>query len=280
MLVLLKYLTFHLGFARFFGVCLQTPWMTTREKSLTYGFTFLNFLLMPIFIALLVRIAFSSNRLQESSEIMGILLIFAIFINGLIIVMETFLTKHQQYRFWNLNKKIEKQYFKHSPNFTKNYEVLSKSVKYKFYIVFFSSFAVESALVIAAYCFGEFLKIGKTWAHIMLFNMYGVLVGKMKHLSHLLTVEILNMHIRLFNEKLYTLKRIQKFSTSPEIADELNFVKFTHGYIWEATCSANYCHRWSQLSNIAENSFKILSGFYWIYFDIKYSDWPNCLGGF
>uniref|UniRef100_A0A240SXZ3 Gustatory receptor n=1 Tax=Lutzomyia longipalpis TaxID=7200 RepID=A0A240SXZ3_LUTLO len=260
-----NYLSFALNFLRFFGIPLQTPQTSKRTKIFIRICTIFALIAIPI-CGVLTFIAVTARYFNEILVYVQLLIIF---FTAYIIVLEVVLTKAEQLRFWGFIKKIEELYLDGSLNLDLKYKKFSRYQIRRIVGMFIFTIAIYVFVVSVSRFFEDTENMATNWTVTWLFYYYAVLVARIRHHSHILVIQILKMHVEFFNEDLERMGKILKLSINKDVAKELDVIKFRHAYLWEAITSANKCHRWSQLFNIAEDLYMFIQSLYWTYICLK-----------
>uniref|UniRef100_A0A240SXV1 Gustatory receptor n=1 Tax=Lutzomyia longipalpis TaxID=7200 RepID=A0A240SXV1_LUTLO len=264
-----KYLDFYFNFLRCFGICLETPNMTERSKFLIYFWAISLLFFIPI-MGVWAILSMKISHLNETLIFVQIILVYSATFS---IVLETFLAKNHQFRFWKLIEKLEYS-MSETQNLIPEYRSFSCSTKRRILICFAYSVAIE-CFVVAMHKVYESRFDSIRWSIGWLVYYYFIAIGRMQNHNHILVIQILKMHAKFFNEDLRRTGRVLMNSTNQNVAKELNLIKFRHAYLWEAVETANKCNRWSQFFNIIQNFFLFTSAFYWAYIFVRIPNFFN-----
>ncbi|GAB0093653.1 hypothetical protein DMENIID0001_088240 [Sergentomyia squamirostris] len=113
------------------------------------------------------------------------------------------------------------------------------------------------------------------WRNGWIVCIYAAKACRTRHLSHVVAIEILKMHVMLFNKRLERMKVELKHLDTEDIIRELNLVKFKHTTIWELCNNINLCHMWSQFVNIIVNFFQFTCLTYYFYIEMMSKEYTQ-----
>lgn len=252
---------------RIFGICLQTPGMSRNEKILSYSFAIIGL----ICVISLSTIQYCNNNPMTGSDILNYIQGIWMHITHFVTIMETLSTQKRQIQFWYYLEKLEGYYKKDLENVKRCYITCKGNFIKKFWSLTGFSILIEISLFTLLYIFEKTheksIEDLQSWCFLIL----GVIAGRFRHLSHIFVIDILKMHIAIFNNSLAKLnkKNIKNFHKE-SIIEELNFIKFRHTYIWEICRNINSSHFWSQICNIFINFLQSTCICYYIYYHIVF----------
>uniref|UniRef100_A0A240SXP9 Gustatory receptor n=1 Tax=Lutzomyia longipalpis TaxID=7200 RepID=A0A240SXP9_LUTLO len=262
---LVKLFSFHFNFFRFFGICIHTPLMSWRVKFFAISSSIFGIVYTTIF----PLIVYLVNKPSRGIEIITFTEGIGLFVTHFIVNVETLCTRNQQLNFWVIVDKIEKQYTtKELEGIKRNYVSCRKMFDQKMWILLAISIGIEIILLYILlthrYSREQVIEDVPTWS----VYIFSVMVGKVRHLSHLLVIDILKIHLEIFNNSLVEFKENLKAFDHEALIGKLNSVKFRHTLLWELGRNINDCYQWSQLSNICINFLQFTSICYYIYFHV------------
>uniref|UniRef100_A0A3F2ZEI6 Gustatory receptor n=1 Tax=Phlebotomus papatasi TaxID=29031 RepID=A0A3F2ZEI6_PHLPP len=252
---------------RIFGICLQTPGMSHCEKILSYIFSIIGL----ICVTVLSTIQYYNNNPATGKDILNYIQGICLHITHFVVIIETLFTQKQQLQFWYYLQKLE-GYFKKDLEYAQRcYITCKRNVIKKFWLLTGFSILIETSLFTLLYIFDKTQEKSiedlQSWCLLIL----GVIVGRFRHLSHIFVIDILKVHIEIFNNSLAKLSRKNfKNFHKESIIEELNFIKFRHTYIWEICRNINLSHFWSQICNIFINFLQLTCICYYIYYHIVF----------
>lgn len=251
----------YLNLFRFFGICVQTPGMSSYTKIFSYSAS----ILAIIYVIPLAPILYFLTKPYKVTEIVDYIQCLCIYFTHLVLTIETLCTRNSQLRFWYYVKKTEGLYLNNIEDVTNAYAQFKKPVFQKILILLALSIVLEGYLVINYIVYKEQSNAVIYTLLPWLLNIYSVMAGRARHMSHILAIEILKMHIEIFNNSLIRLNRKFKKLDNTTMIEELNFIKFRHTFIWELCKSVNSCYICSQFVNIFVNFFQITCVSFYVY---------------
>lgn len=270
---LLKLLRPYLNYFRFFGICLQCPEMKFSTKFYTYGMAILSVLQA----LLLTPIMYFVMKPSSGQDIINFMLGIGIFFTHFVIVLETLLTKNSQLDFWYLLRKLERLYKRNFNDIEESYRELMISVKRKIWIISTISCTVEALTIASLIIVGKFDTENNASQYVWFLTLYSTKSVRTKHMNYIVAVDVLKMHVALFNKVLHRRKVDFKTMMKGDIVRELNLIKFRHTFIWELCRSINICHLWSQFTNIVVDFFHITCFCYNCYVQIVHTSYYQLL---
>uniref|UniRef100_A0A7G3B6J2 Gustatory receptor n=1 Tax=Lutzomyia longipalpis TaxID=7200 RepID=A0A7G3B6J2_LUTLO len=258
---LLKLFNSYFNFFRFFGICIQTPGFSKQTKTFSYFSSIFWLFCSFIFLILL----FFNHRETMRSETVHLIQALGLHLTHLTVILETLTTTNKQLYFWQNLKNIERFYDEEMTEVKLKYIQCKRIVVWKIWILLATSFLIETILVINLLLYYEW--IGPIMSDVFTWslNIVSVMVGRFRHMSHLLVIEILKTHLEIFNNSLVKLK-IKSFLGDKSLIEKLNLIKFRHTHIWELCKSINSCYLWSQMMNFLINFIRFTSICYYLYY--------------
>uniref|UniRef100_A0A240SXX3 Gustatory receptor n=1 Tax=Lutzomyia longipalpis TaxID=7200 RepID=A0A240SXX3_LUTLO len=270
---LLKLFNSYFNFFRVFGICIQTPDSSNRTKILSYcssifGLLYSSFLLFSLYIF---------DKPITGAGIVNYLQGICFFLTHITVMIETLATRKQQLQFWDFLKKIENLYGDEVEEIKLKYITCKRIVARKFWILLGFSIAIEiTLLAILIRNRSRGIQVMSDWETWVVFVL-SVVVGRIRHLSHLVFIEILKVHLEIFNNSLMKLKGNFNCLNTKLLIEELNSIKFRHTYIWELCQSINSCFQLSQLLNFFSDYLHLTSISYFVYLRIVYGKFDMIL---
>ncbi|GAB0093654.1 hypothetical protein DMENIID0001_088250 [Sergentomyia squamirostris] len=155
-------------------------------------------------------------------KIVDMLQAFGLLFAHIITIVETLLTRSDQLKFWIFLQKLEDLYGNDSGYIKSVYVDLKKSFFKKVWVLLGLSLVVELTLMISL-CFaldtkhqyGRNTNVGN-WG----ITIFAVKAGRGRHITQIMVVSILKVHIDIFNDHITMLKRNIK---NPNIQENFQF---------------------------------------------------------
>lgn len=220
------------------------------------------------------------NRVEEfempKRAILYIVIYYGVYFIHAIILLETLLTRQKQVDFWNTLLQIEGTYSR-DRNSLRGANI---NLKKKFLV-----------RILALSIFVAISKLGKLIINLSSDKNYhwiiiegGSLVSqeciRLTFFSHFLFVEIVRMHITLYNNKIQEITRKIKSYRQKEFFNELNVLIERHNLIWKLTNHLNSFFKWAQIICFLYNFFTMTNFLYWINFGATRGNFDQIISKF
>uniref|UniRef100_A0A7G3B355 Gustatory receptor n=1 Tax=Lutzomyia longipalpis TaxID=7200 RepID=A0A7G3B355_LUTLO len=243
-------------------MCIQTPGLSKRTKILSY----FSSIFWSFYACASLFLMYSINKSTIHSETVHFFQAIGLHLTHLTVMLETLATEKKQLNFWKNLKNIERFYGPELKDVKLKYIQCKRIVVRKILILLGISLLIESI-----YVTNHFYNHGRIETFVFdvlswILNIASVMVGRFQHMSHLIVIEILKVHLEIFNNSLMKLKGNINFFDDKSLIEELNLIKFRHTYIWELCKSINSCYLWSQMINFLINFLQLTSILYYIYY--------------
>uniref|UniRef100_A0A240SXX5 Uncharacterized protein n=1 Tax=Lutzomyia longipalpis TaxID=7200 RepID=A0A240SXX5_LUTLO len=245
---------------RFFGICLQTPDMSKSSKiSMIIS---VIFILTYTVVAPFYLIKSSTKQFKLSGKsLLFIIIYYGAFIVHALIIFETFFTRNRQFKFWNTLFEIENLNSNDKNRIQEANRCLKRRLIWSLLILTGFSLSCKFGLWII----NRVLKVRGDWFMIDVTTTISQECCRLNFFSHFLFVEILRMHVRLFNEKVKEITKACKKIDEGALVKELNLLKLRHNLIWKLNRKLNSFFQWAQPFNFLHYFLNITNLLYWIY---------------
>uniref|UniRef100_A0A240SXV6 Gustatory receptor n=2 Tax=Lutzomyia longipalpis TaxID=7200 RepID=A0A240SXV6_LUTLO len=235
--------------------------MTLQSRIYSYGMALFSF----IYSLSCIPIIYWLTTPTTGEEIMNFAQNVTITLSHLSIVLETVLTKNHQLQFWHLLGRLEDLYQGYSKEVSDAHCKLMRSVRRKFWAVVIMSCLINMITFVFMFFDDNSIREVRSWQYSWTLSMYTSRASQIHHMSQFMAIEVLKMHLKLFNDFVKSLKMKLKCLNKKQVVQELNLVKFRHTFLWELCRNINNCYYWSQMINILVNIFNFTGLCYYLY---------------
>lgn len=258
---LVKLLKPLLVYLRIYGISLQTPDMTKRMRKFIMISAVINSIYLAIvpIVSSILFVLKKNLKIDDRSKI-HLFIYCGNYIIHASVIFETFRIKEKQLNFWNTLLMIEQTFSKYR-NFL---EEANKCLRNKLFlrILVLSSLSVICKTIIWI-CNLQFEK-STDWYIIEIVTTLSQEAGKLIFFSHFLFVEILRMHVKLYNDKTRDISKMARKCNRKTLLSEINLLKTRHSLIWKLNGLNSFLH-WSLTLNFLHSFLHITYLLYWFY---------------
>uniref|UniRef100_A0A3F2ZEE3 Gustatory receptor n=1 Tax=Phlebotomus papatasi TaxID=29031 RepID=A0A3F2ZEE3_PHLPP len=258
---LVKLLKPLLVYLRIYGISLQTPDMTKKMRKFIMISAMINLIYLAIvpMVSSILFVIRKNLKMEDRSKIH-----FFIYCGNYIIhasvIFETFLTKEKQMNFWNTLLMIEQTFSKYRNFLGEANKCLSNKLYLR--ILVLSSLSMICKIIIWI-CNLQFKK-STDWYFIEIVTTLSQETGRLIFFSNFLFVEILRMHVKLYNDKTREISKMARKYNRKTLLNELNILKTRHSLIWKLN-GLNSFLQWSLTLNFLHSFLHITYLLYWFY---------------
>ncbi|GAB0093652.1 hypothetical protein DMENIID0001_088230 [Sergentomyia squamirostris] len=257
----------HLIYFRLYGISLQTPEMTRKARIFMIFCNILN-----IFYVFAVPIAITvyswtrvKNVMLTERSILNIFIYIGIFIVQFISILETFFTKRKQFNFWNTLLTIEKTFVRDKYRLVEANRCLRWKITKRLIGITLITVMCKAGYLVN----NRVMQMGGNWFYVELMSFWAQENGRLSFMSHFLFVEILRMHVELYNEKTREVTKMARKYSEGMLLSEMNLLKLRHCLIWKLNEHLNSFFQWAQTINFLQYFFAITNLIYWIYYGTR-----------
>uniref|UniRef100_A0A7G3A8X2 Gustatory receptor n=1 Tax=Lutzomyia longipalpis TaxID=7200 RepID=A0A7G3A8X2_LUTLO len=201
-----------------------------------------------------------------------IIVYFGILINHASGIIEMLTTKEKQFNFWNTLLTIEKTFLKDERNkIEEANRKLKKKLTWRLCILSIFAFSCKMILIVT----NRVLLLDPNWVATEVISLWAQECVRLNFFTHFIFVEILRMHVELYNEKTKDITSIARKINEKALLSELNILKIRHSLIWKLNRHLNSFFQWAQTLNCLLYFFHITNLTYWIYNGINTGKFEN-----
>uniref|UniRef100_A0A3F2ZDH4 Gustatory receptor n=1 Tax=Lutzomyia longipalpis TaxID=7200 RepID=A0A3F2ZDH4_LUTLO len=262
-MVLLSMVKPILVYLRLYGIALQTPEMTKGAQWMMIFFSVIN--LIYLIAAPFLMVHFSSwynMNFYIEQTLPHIVVYFGILISHTSIILEKLFTREKQFNFWTTLLALERTFPLEERNkIEKANRKLRRKLTQWVFLLGGLTYSCKFILITTNQVFMP----DTDWLATEVISLWAQEAIRLNFFTHFIFVEILRLHLEMYNEKTMEVTKMAKICTKKALLCELNFLKIRHSLIWKLNQHLNSFFKWAQTMNCLLYFFDITNLTYWIY---------------